>query len=91
MRKLKNGWIFGGDSMVKVLEVFKLRTGYSVLMCLARDVIGKTGNIITSIGTFDQTEYEIAEGTSCFTDNNACGIILKTSKDCSSIKEIRFA
>ena len=77
--------------MAKILDVFKLNTGDSVLLCDAQGKKGFTGKIITSVGTFFPGEYVVEEGTACFTDKAPCAVRLKTDKDCSKIKEIRFA
>ena len=74
--------------MAKVLDVFKLKSGYSVLIC--SKIAESSGNLITSIGTFPPGEYEIADGTSCFSES-VSAVILKTERDCSHIEERRFA
>ncbi len=76
--------------MTKILDVFKLKNGDSVLFCNAQGKKDFAGKIVTSIGTFGPGEYMIEEGTACFTDKAPCAVRLKTDKDCSSIKEIRF-
>lgn len=76
--------------MTKILAVFKLKTGDSVLLCDAQGEKDFSGEIITSIGTFGPGEYMIEEGTACFTDKAPCAIRLKTDKDCSKIKEIQM-
>ena len=74
--------------MVNVIEVLKLETGNSVLMIDAKDKSNVKGRIKTSAGVFSPSQYEVVEGTACFTDAPLCGVFLKTTKDCTGIKEI---
>lgn len=76
--------------MLAVKDIIKMDSGEPVIFCDLFDDSAITDKIKTNIGTFNKTEFEVGNVTACFAPPTARGILLRTKKDCSKIKEIEF-
>ena len=76
--------------MINVKEIIEMESGFPVLVCDLFDDEDVTNHVKTSIGLFEKSDFAVGTITACFAPPSSRTILLKTNKDCSSIKEIEF-
>ena len=76
--------------MINVKEIIEMESGFPVLVCDLFDDKDVTNQVKTSIGLFDKSDFAVGAATACFAPPSSRTILLRTTEDCSGIKEIEF-
>lgn len=76
--------------MINVKEILKMQNGFPVLVCDLFDDKDITKRIKTNTRMFEASDFEVGTTTACFAPSDSRTILLRTSEDCSGIKEIEF-
>ena len=76
--------------MINVKEILKMQNGFPVLVCDLFNDADITKRVKTNLGVFEEPDFAVGTVTACFAKPDSRTILLRTTEDCSGIKEVEF-